>query len=115
MSTRPQAALAATLFARREQANADDPDPTLPDKMLRILLSTYANIIRQTPNDRPVIPAAAHCPVIDGQVLLGPEATAVLDGLLAGTVDSLAFFDALTAAIEADLDEVRLPTIGGER
>lgn len=54
------------------------------------------------PND-PLIDAASHCPQDDGRLLLGPEAAAVLDGLLTGTLDAEEFIEELTLAIEADL------------
>lgn len=113
MNRQNQAALAATLKTRWNQARSDNPNPTPLDLIWRTVLGCYANVIEASPDDRPIIRAAARCPQHEGEVLLGPEATAVLDGLLEGTLDSLTFVDALTGALATDSAEAPTPIPGG--
>lgn len=104
--TTTQEALSATLIDRADQAHTADTHGHLRDSMRRLLLRYFGSLVEEAHDDRPLMLAASRCPVADGHLLLGPEAIAVLDGFLEGTVDSMTFFEGLTAAIEADLDPV---------
>lgn len=112
--TRTQEALATSIRARAGTPDPDKPGKSDPGLRGRVALTILACMVEGVPPDSTLVRVAGDLPVHDGHAILGERATAVLDGIFLGQVDTATMVETFTVAVEADLSVMASKPVGHE-